>query len=221
LEIKRTIGAATMSFFLGILFYMIAAAILVDLPGFALAAVIRGRQIDIIEHILKPFAGFVPQESIWNGQDYAVGIIVWLLVGLMAGFAGKERIEGGIAGLLAYSTAAAITIFGGAANYGTDSINASIIEFLSNRVSNILFTEGFIRLILFGLVALLSGSYFGYLSKLDKQKIDAFWNQLDESSHKLSLPVQCPNCQTTFESNPLFCSNCSHQIREEVKSPSL
>ena len=99
---RRIFASFIMSFSLGFLFYLIAASILVDLPGWALSAEIRGREINAIEDIIKPFVGIAPVGNIWTFADYFAVTIVWLLAGLIGGFAGRDKFEGGIGTVLAF-----------------------------------------------------------------------------------------------------------------------
>ncbi|MFW9995928.1 MAG: hypothetical protein ACFFD4_28065 [Candidatus Odinarchaeota archaeon] len=218
IQIRRILGSAVMSFFLGLLFYIIAAAILVD-TQFPLAAEIRGREINIVEHIIKPFAGNPPSGVNWNIQDYAALIIVWLLAGVIGGFAGKKEFNGAIGSILAFFSAVTISLFGGAPLVGSDPASASFFEIIITRLTSLFVSEELFRIVLFCAVTSISGYYFGNLSKDDAEKIHQFWLQLDKSSNKIQLPFQCPQCQVSFESNPIYCSSCGKKVREEIKVP--
>lgn len=221
MQCKRILVAAIMSFFLGILFYMIAAAILVDLPHLALAAEIRGRDVILVEDIIKPFAGNPPSSKVWNPQDIIVLIIVWVMAGLIGGFAGRDKLEGAIGTFIAYLAAVSVSLFAGSPLIGTDPINGSLLEIVASRIANLIISEELFRIILFGIVAVISGYFFGHMSNVEALKIQKFWTQLDASSNKIQIPFQCPFCETTFESNPLYCSDCGKKIREEVRTPTL
>jgi hypothetical protein len=208
-----------MSFFLGLLFYFVAAAIMESLPDYMLSANIRGRDVDIVTDVIRPFTGNPPPLNTWNVQDTIAVFLIWGLAGVIGGFAGRDKIEGALGTLLAFITAASISIFFGPPIIGSDPINASFMEIFLTRVINLLFTVEFVRISLFGLISLISGFYFGHLSKIDSSKIKKFWTDLDERSNKISLAFICPSCNTSFNSNPLYCSTCGKKLREEVIAP--
>lgn len=191
-----------MSFSLGLLFYLIAASILVDLPNWALSADIRGKQIEILNDILKPFIGIAPNGNLWRMSDYFAVTIVWFMAGLIGGFSGRNKFEGAIGTSLAYLVAA-----------GTAILSSGSVVLLSQEVV--------IRMIFFLAIAFISSFYFGYLGKLDSLKIHNFWVQLDQNSHKIELPAVCPQCQNKFDSNPVICVFCGNKIRNEIENPSL
>lgn len=215
---RRVFGSALMSFFLGLLFYLIAAAIMDSLPELILSANIRGRDVNIATDIIRPFAGNPPPLTEWNIQDTAVLIVIWSLAGMIGGFAGRNKLEGALGTLFAYVLAVGISIFVGPPLIGNVPMEANILEIVWYRMSNLIITEELLRIVLFGFIALLSGYYFGYLSKKDRTKVEKFWLQLDESSNKIKLSFHCPFCNTPFESNPLYCSSCGKKVREEVKA---
>lgn len=200
---------------------MIAAAILVDLPDLALAAEIRGQDVILVEHIIKPFAGNPPSLKAWNPQDTVTLIIVWTMAGLIGGFAARGKIEGAIGTFIAYLIAVMISLYTGSPLVGTDPAGASLQEIFVSRTMNLFISEELFRILLFSVVAIISGYIFGHLSHIEALKLHRFWTQLDKSSNKIQLPSQCPFCQITFESNPLYCSACGKKIREEVITPSL
>ena len=220
MQFRRIISTAIMSFFLGFLFYLVAAAIMDSLPQYVLSANIRGGDVDIITDIIRPFIGIPAPESNWNIQDTIAVTIIWILAGVIGGFAGKDKLEGALGTFIAFFTATVMSIFIGSPVIGTDPANANILEIMIMRISNLVFTEELMRIILFGLVAFLSGFYFGHLGKKDATKIVTFWNELDNRSNKIKLAFQCSECDALFESNPLYCSICGSKLRDEVIAPS-
>jgi hypothetical protein len=220
MQLKRIFGAAVMSFFLGLLFYMVAAAIMESLPALALSANIRGRDIDIILDIIRPFSGNSPPENMWNPQDTMILIIVWGLGGLIGGFVAKNELEGAISTVFAFLIAFTLSFFASTPIIGTDPTTDNFIEIIIYRM-NFFITEELLRMLLFVVIAFISGYYFGRLSRIDVQKVQQFWTRLNDNSNKIQLPFECPYCKTTFESNPLYCSSCGKKVREEVKTPTF
>ena len=202
MNLKNILASFLMSFSLGLLFYLIAASILVDLPNWALSAEIRGKQIEIVNDILKPFIGLAPSGKLWQLPDYVAVTIVWLMAGLIGGFSGRNKFEGGIGTSLAYIFAASISIL--------------------SSGSKLVFTQDMVlRIIYFLVIGFISGFYFGYLGKLDSLKIHNFWTQLDQNSHKIELPALCDQCQTEYDSNPIICISCGNKMRNEIEIPSF
>ena len=220
MQVKRIISTAIMSFFLGFLFYLVAAAIMDSLPQLVLSANIRGGDVNIVTDIIRPFIGIPAPLTTWNIQDTIAVIIIWILAGVIGGFAGKDRLEGSLGTLIAFLTATILSIFLGPPVIGTDPVSANILEIMISRISNLVLTEELVRILIFSSVAFLSGFYFGYLGKKDASKAMKFWKQLDERSNKIQIAFQCPGCHTEFESNPLYCSTCGDKLREEVIAPS-
>ncbi|MHA2090719.1 MAG: hypothetical protein ACW98K_07655 [Candidatus Kariarchaeaceae archaeon] len=220
MKLKRIFSTAVMSFFLGFLFYLVAAAIMDSLPQLVLSANIRGGDVDIVTDIIRPFIGIPAPLTVWNIQDTIAVIIIWILAGVIGGFAGKDKFEGALGTFLAFFTATSISIFLGTPVIGTDPINANVLETMISRVSNLVFTEELLRILIFSTVAFLSGLYFGYLGKKDASKAKKFWTELDERSNKIQLAFECSGCHAEFESNPLYCSTCGLKLREEVIAPS-